>query len=527
MRFLKIAALGMLTMPMVAQASSHREAPSIAMDPAADITDIYTFKSPNDPAKWVFVLNVSPAGLGYAAPNWYRFDDEVLYEMHIDRTGDGIEDVTYQFRFKTSDYRANKGLIISYFPNISFDSANNKYTGLLGDGSLHQSYSVGRVNDGRRSAAATEVATGILVAPPRVGPYTTDGGPANKGSAKVTTAYQAYASLAGNSVKDVGNAKFFAGSRNDPFFVDLGGIFDRVAVRIPSVTGTPVDSLLGANVMSIVMELPLADFLQAGETFFGYWATTSRPQASILRPAGKANKTGGGWVQVSRLGNPLVNEIVIKVEDKDKFNNTEPKDDAANFAGQVLEPQLAFVLNTLYGTSNALSTVPGFITDIDLKDRWDMVTAFVTGLPGINRHPNLPTATNYATTGGDMIRVNTAFGIQEWPLSGRNLKDDTVKSALSFLAQCKKLSGLKTVTISSPADYPDNPFGKVDHPVAPDVSNVPSLIPANCLLDDFVSADTKTTGAPADGADASVGFRPGVDFPYLDVPYGAYGTDGL
>lgn len=527
MRIWTLILCGMIQLPMVAQASSHREAPAIAMDPAADITDVYTFKSPTNPANWVFVMNVSPAALGGAAPNWYRFDDDVLYEMHVDRTGDGIEDVTFQFRFTTNDYRAAKGLIISYFPNVSFDAASNKYTGLLGDGSLNQTYAVSRINSGRRSAAPAEVGAGLLVAPPRIGPYTTDGGKDNKSTAKIPQAYQAYAALAKNAVKDVGSAKFFAGPRNDPFFVDLGGVFDRVAVRIPSVTGTPVDSLVGANVMSIVMELPLTDFLEAGETHFGYWATTSRPQASIRRPAGKDEKVGGGWVQVSRLGNPLVNEVVIKVEDKDKFNNTEPKDDVANFASYVLKPQLAFVLNTLYGPANDLSTVGDFITKIDEEDRWDLVTAFVTGLPGINRHPSLPTDTNYADKGGDMIRVNTGFAVQEWPLSGRNLKDNTVKSALSFLAQCKKLSGLNTLTITSPNDYPDNPFGKVDHPAAADVSNVPSLIPANCLLDDFVTADTKTTGAPADGADTSVGFRPGVDFPYLDVPYGAYGSDGL
>lgn len=495
-RFFGAAALLPLTLvSATALASSHREAPSLAQDPSVDLTDIYAFKTPGSADHFTFIMNVYPAMQGYAGPNWYQFAYDAIYEMHIDTTGDGVEDTSYRFQFETAPYKDAEGLIIANFPAITFDATTKRFTG-----SLSQIYNVTKIAGvARKGGEKTQIAKSLPVAPPRIGPYTTDNG----GEAVVATStllndeakmYANYKALSDNAITTVDGRKFFAGPRNDPFFVDLGGVFDRVGVRIPGLTGTPKDSLLNSNVMSIAFEVPISDFLPTGK-HFGVWATVSRPQGRILRIDGKNHKNGGAWVQVSRLGNPLVNEVVIKINDKDKFNFTEPKDDAANFAPYVVKPQLAYVLNALYAGDSAL-TAKGLITKIDEEGRDDLVAAFVTGLPGINKFPD-------ATGSGDMIRVNLDFGIQEWPLSGRGLKDDVVNAALTFLAQCKKLMANST--------KPDNPFGKVDPPV----DAAASPVPANCLLDDFITADTPTPGNP--------GMVPLATFPYMDLPYSAYG----
>ncbi len=476
----------------VALASSHREAPAISQDPAVDISDLYVFPTPAKPTTHTsFILNVSPAYQAYAGPNWYRFADDAIYEVHIDVNGDGVEDTTYQFEFKTADYKGlgENALIVANFPAITY--ANGSFSG-----ALSQLYKVTKIVGNRRTGTRTEIAKGLPVAPPRIGPYTTDGGAANKGDHALM--YAAYNSLAANAIQPVGTSHFFAGPRNDPFFVDLGAVFDRVSPRIPEVvpgdgpvTGNPRDSLKGANVLTIAFDIPDADF--GGESGkFGVWATASRPQAGIWRLGGKDSIFGGGYVQVSRLGNPLVNEVVIKINDKDKFNNTEPKDDAKNYAGYVVKPQLAYVLNFLYAGA-AGATVPNFITAIKEDGRADLVAAFVDGLPNINKIPGS------IENAGDMIRVNKAFGIQEWPLSGRQLKDDVVKAALTFLAQCTKLMA-NTGT-------PVNPYGEVEPPTV-------GLSPANCLLDDFVTAGDATPGGTTNGLIAA--------FPYIDAPHSSY-----
>ena len=475
----------LVLLPTVLSASSHREAPAVAQDPSIDITDVYAFPTPGNANTYSFVMNVYPAAQSYAGPNWYQFAEDALYEIHIDNTGDGIEDVTWQFRFKTKSYKTDEGLVIANFPNIAFEAG--KYTNCQ----LCQTYDIYKVVGLRRRGSSTKIATSLSVAPPRIGPATTDGGTPHGGT--LEERYTAYKTLSEKSIQASNGYKFFAGPRNDPFYVDLGGIFDRLSIRLTSPGGNlPHDSLAGANVLSIVFDAPKAEFLADGKKFFGVWGSTSRRQVKIRRPAGKDSRDGGPWVQVARLGNPLVNEVIIKMKDKDKFNATEPKDDAKNFASYVTNPQLAVVLNSLYGSTG--QTQQGLITNIEETNRTDLVSAFVDGLPSINRHPDAK------QNAGDMIRVNLDFALQEWPLSGRGLKEDVVKIALGFLAQCKKLTGN--------TGEPANPFGKVDPPS-------PGIVPANCLLDDGVLADDPTPGRPA-------GLNPTGTFPYLDLPFSAY-----
>lgn len=499
-----------LSSPLVA--SSHREAPGLANDPAADITDVYTFKGERGTTHQAFVINVSPAYVPAAGPNWYRFDDDVLYELHIDNSGDAVEDVTYQFKFTTHNDKseATNANVIGFLPSVAWDSTKKQYTHFgdaLGAVPLRQTYTVTKVTGGRRRGSATQIKptdmTDFPVAPPRVGPGVTDGTTKTTSAGDLTSRYNAYKSLADNAVvATAGGYKVFAGPRNDPFNVDLGGIFSAINVR-PGVLGLPSgakDSLASSNVMSIILEVPVTEIVpDSAKPYFGVWATTSRPQGTVRGLKGKDPTSGGGYVQISRLGNPLVNEVVIGYKDKDKFNATEPKDDVNNFASYVTDPQLAVLLNALYGSAG--STVKGGITDITKTGRTDLVTVFVTGIEGISKYPS-------ATGTGDMLRVNRGYAAEAWPLNGRTLTNNVVKTALTFLAECKTLEGTNETTLDGQVDL--EAAGFKNHTV----SNRAAQVPINCLLDSFAGNETPTTGG--------TGVYDIAKFPYLDLPWSAW-----
>jgi hypothetical protein len=504
-----IIALGVST-PLLA--SSHREAPGLANDPAADITDLYTFKGEQGSTHQAFIMNVSPAYVPAAGPNWYRFDDDVLYELHIDNNGDAVEDVTYQFKFKTHNDKAatTNSNVIAYLPGVAWDSTKKQYIHFgdaLGSLPLRQTYTVTKVTGGRRKGSAKQITpsdmTAFPVAPARVGPGVTDGTAKTTSGSDLTARYNAYKALADNAIVTTsGGYKVFAGPRNDPFNVDLGGIFSAINVR-PGVLGLPAgakDSLASSNVMSIILEVPVTEIVpDNAKPFFGVWATTSRPQGTVRGLKGKDPTSGGGYVQVSRLGNPLVNEVVIGYKDKDKFNATEPKDDASNFATYVTDPQLAVLLNALYGSAG--STVAGGITDIGKTGRTDLVTVFVTGIDGISKYPG-------ATGTGDMLRVNRGYAAEAWPLNGRTLKNNVVKTALTFLAECKTLEGTNETALDGQVDLAAAGF--TNHTV----SNRAAQVPINCLLDSFAGAETPTSGG--------TGIYDSTKFPYLDLPWSAW-----
>lgn len=491
-----LVALG-LSSPV--SASSHREAPGIANDPAADITDVYTFKGERGTTHQAFVINVSPAYVPAAGPNWYRFGDDVLYELHIDNNGDAVEDVTYQFQFRSYNDKADatNANVIAFLPGVSWDSSAKKYKSALGDLPLRQTYSVTKVKGGSRKGTATKITpsdmTEFPVAPPRIGPGTTDG--ANSNMTNAAARYSSYKTLADSAIVTTADGyKFFAGPRNDPFNVDLGGVFNALNVRAIATNGqTAIDSLKNANVLSIIFEVPISEIIpDSSKPFLGVWATTSRPQGQVRKLKGADPVSGGGYVQVSRLGNPLVNEVVIGVKDKDKFNATHPKDDVSNFASYVVKPQLAFLLNALYGSNG--STAKGAITDMSLEDRTDLVQVFVTGIKGVSMYPD-------ASGSGDMIRVNRGLdlgggGVEGWPLNGRTITDNVVKTALTFLAECKVLTEFGDFDVSS--IFPKHTVAKTGGPL-------------NCALDSFTS-ETPTSGGSNDAT----------KFPYLDLPWSAW-----
>jgi hypothetical protein len=355
--------------PTTAVASSHREAPVIADDPAADNTDLYAFRSPDRPDTVTFVANYIPLEEPAGGPNFARFDDSVLYELNIDNDGDAKEDITYEFRFQTTVRNGNT-FLYNTGPITSLDDP---------DFNVRQTYSVTRVTDqGRRSS--TVLATDVPTPPVNIGPRSTPG----------------YAALRTAAVRELpGGGKVFAGQRDDPFFVDLGSVFDLAGLRpfdtfhlIPLPAGAGVDGVAGFNTHSIVLQVPIADVVKVPNTTIGVYASAGRQQLRILSPNGQ-NSSFGPMVQVSRLGNPLINEVVIPLQNKDRWNRSDPADDA-QFAASYTSPEVPGLVNLLY---------PG-LPDIATTGRNDLVAVLLTGVPTLNFT---------GPTKADLLRLNTAI----------------------------------------------------------------------------------------------------------------------
>ena len=358
--------------PSGATASSHREAPLIGDDPAADNTDVYAFVSPDKPSTVTIIANYIPLEDPAGGPNYYRFDPTVLYELKIDNDGDAREDVTYQFRFKTSVGNPNTFLYNTGPVTSPTDPDLN----------VKQTYSVTRV-EGNRS---TVIASNVVVPPANIGP-------------RSNPTYDAF-----QGVTDLGgNRKVFAGPRDDPFFVDLGSIFDLGGLRpfnpfhiIPLAAQAGQDGVLNYNTHSIAIQVPKTDLLAApaSDGVIGVYASASRPKIKILRGDGTFD-TNGPLVQVSRLGNPLVNEVIIPVGKKDFWNGSDPSQDA-QFLQHYRTPELAGLINALYGPP---------VADTLTTNRDDLVAVLLTGV-------DLPGAANLNFTGNtkaDLLRLNTAI----------------------------------------------------------------------------------------------------------------------
>ena len=398
-----IAGLAVLAATPLALASSHREAPMISKDPTADNTDVYAFVSPADPSKVTLISNFIPAQDPQGGPNFYPFDDNVLYEIHVDNDGDAIEDITFQFRFRTDNRNPNT-FLYNAGQVTSLDDA---------DLIVVQRYSVNRTTDGRRSGRGSDIGANLLTAPSNVG----------------VISMPDYPGLAASAVHSLsGGIRVFAGQREEGFYVDLHRIFDLLQIT----TGTPRDGLAGKNVNSIAIEIPIEQLTSNGQrpagptaagAIIGVWSTASRPQVSVLRPGGQAPDARGNFVQVSRLGSPLVNEVVIPRGMKDAFNASEPIDDA-QFAAFVTNPELGRLLNALFG----LNVPPA--------PRNDLVQIFLTGIPGATMPPGVRAS--------EMLRLNTGvppsgspnrLGVIGGDLAGfpngRRVGDDVVDIALT------------------------------------------------------------------------------------------------
>jgi len=396
------------TGPGRVSASSHREAPLISADPAADATDLYAFVSPDKPDTVTIITNWYPFEEPVGGPNYYKFGDDVLYEIDIDNVGDAQAHIKYQFRFSTKVGNGNT-FLYNTGPVESIDSANLN---------VKQTYDVTKIVDG----VTTQVATGLKVPPVNVG-------------AKSTPNYEALSNAGIQSLSD--GATVFAGQTDDPFFVDLN-VFDLLSIRkLPGNMGGGVDGLKGYNVQSIAIQVPKAMLSKDGKAptaptdgnaVVGVWSTSYRQATKVIQNGGAAPTGSGDWVQVSRLGAPLVNEVVVPLAAKDLWNNSKPADDG-QFLGGVTDPELAHLFNALYKIQ------------VPPAPRDDLVAIFLTGIPGATQPV---TATQKPA---EELRLNMAVPPSAKPNSlgvvggdlagypdGRRLADDVTDISLKAVA---------------------------------------------------------------------------------------------
>jgi hypothetical protein len=392
------------------QASSHREAPLISDDPVADNTDTYAFVSPDRPDTVTLVANWIPLEEPAGGPNFFKFGDDVLYQIHVDNNGDAVPDITYDWRFTTHIQNSNTFL----YNTGPITSINDP------DFNIRQTYSVS-VTRGRSSRV---LASGLSTPPVNIGPRSTPN----------------YDAVAAQAVHTVGDVRLFAGQRDDAFFVDLGSAFDLLGLRplnpahvIPLPPEAGVDGVGGFNTHTIAIQVPISELTTGGSPIIGVYSQTKRFQTRILDPRGPGTRPRhtGRWVNVSRLGMPLVNEVVIPLGLKDRFNASEPVNDA-QFLPFVQNPEPARLIPILY---------PGVSVPPAPRNA-DIVPIFLTGVPGLNQPPNVRPS--------EMIRLNTAIaptapvgqgnrlgvlgGDNAGFPNGRRLEDDTVDIELRALA---------------------------------------------------------------------------------------------
>jgi hypothetical protein len=358
--------------PGSATASSHREAPLISQDPSADNTDLYAFRSIDRPDMLTVVSNWIPAEDPAAGPMYYEFSPTARYNIYLDRTGDGKPEVTYRFEFEQS-------------APVAFLRATA------------QPYTVTKIEGGRSQVVGTGTTP-----PDNVGPRTTPN----------------YRTLAAGGVKTLaGGVTAFAGQREDAFFGDIGEIFDSLGFRKGTgSTGGGKDFFAGYGVHAIALQIPIAQ-IDTSSHVVGLWASTDRQQISV----GKKSKGAKKWVQVSRIGNPLFNEVIVPTELKDQWNRESPAT-GSKYAKYVTDPTLAALINKLY---------PGVVNAPE-HGRDDLVQVLLTGVPKLNET---------GTTQADMLRVNLSIpptpaatasrlgvlggDLQGYP-NGRRLGDDVI-----------------------------------------------------------------------------------------------------
>ncbi len=371
----------------VALASSHREAPMITELPKVDGTDFYMFSSyePGRESYVTLIANYIPLQDAYGGPNYFALDDDAVYEIHIDNDGDAGEDITFRFRFASE----TKGITL---PIGGEDVAVPlKQVGGIGPTAADtdnlnviESFSVDVVQGDRRtgtSDAVTNASDGS----------TTFTKPVDNIGQKTLPDYAAYAEdhIYEVNIPGCGSGRVFAGQRREGFVVNLGETFDLINTNPLGPVDGETNTLDDKNVTSLAIEVP-ASCLVGAEPVIGGWTTASLRQARILNP--KPNMRGpaihgGAWTQVSRLGSPLVNEVVIGLPDKDRFSGSQPADDG-QFATYVTNPTLPALIEVLFGVE-APTAFP----------REDLVQAFLTGVPGLNQPANV--------VASEMLRLNT------------------------------------------------------------------------------------------------------------------------
>jgi hypothetical protein len=449
--------------------SSHREAPEIAKDPVADSTDVYAFVSPDAPTTLTLIANYVPLQEPAGGPNFYEFGSDVLYEINIDTQGHGEADVSYQFRFTTeitdqSTFLYNTGIITS----LSSSSWNRK-----------QFYSVTRVD-----RKGTHKLGKRLACPPcNIGPLSTP---------NYATA------LAAPAIHTLSDGSLvFAGQRAEGFYVDLGSIFDLGNLRpfqnlnvfgkalgLKAAPGVNATKLL--NVHSIAIQVPITSIIEPSRPVIGVWTTASRRRGGIFGDGDEPDFHFGPYRQVSRLGNPLINEVIIPMSKKDHWNHQQPRHDK-QFASYVAHPELAGLLPVLY---------PGVFPNLAAYKaaRADLEAILLTGIPPGVVTPSFTTFTG--ATQADMLRLNTSIA----PSLSPNILG----------------------VLGSPADLAGFPNGRrvFDDVVSIELRAIAGVtIP---LVDKTYTPDA-AAGALTDGLTPSSLGMPFLDtFPYLGVPFDGY-----
>jgi len=441
-----------------AMASSHREAPFITKQPKVDATDFYMFKSyaAGRSDFTTLIANYVPLQDAYGGPNYFMMDPDALYEIHVDNNGDAKEDITFQFRFKNT----NKDTKLTVGgKQVSIPLVING--GAIADANaaganVRETFTVTVVRGDRRSGTKATVVNAA-------GGGSTFDKPLDNIGNKSIPNYDAYAAKHVYDVTIPGcatPARMFVGQRKDPFVVNLGETFDLINIKAPAVEflasaeKNAKDDLANKNVTTLSMEVPTSCLLNAtaGDPVIGGWTTASVRQARLVNGSPKSNddvsKEGGAWTQVSRLGMPLVNEVVIGLKDKDKFNSSKPSGDG-QFADYVTNPTLPALIEILYGSAGAKAPTN--------FPRNDLVAAFLTGITGVNK-PKTGVAAEMlrlntsiaATAPGAQKRLGVIDGDNAGFPNGRRPGDDVVDIALRVV-----MGKLCTLSIGCvPADAP-------------------------------------------------------------------------
>lgn len=393
-------------------ASSHRDAPLISEDPAADATDFYAFVSPDKPDTVTLIANYIAAEEAAIDSN-YRFSDNVLYAINIDNDGDAREDISYQFRFKT-EYRDKTSLLYASGPIESLDDS---------DFHMRQTYTLTKVERG----VSTTLGQNLPVPPVNIGP-------------KSIPNYELVSNAAITKVAD--GITVFAGQVDDPFFVDIGSLIDGITIRkLPGNDGGGVDGIAGFNTHALALQIPIQNLVKNKiaitdakdpNAVIGMWTASYRQATQVLK-SNTDLATSGKWIQVSRVGAPLTNDFFIPVVDKDIWNGTEPKDDT-RFYNYIANPGVVTNIHNIYGIK-----VPPQGPYGSPLARNDLVTVLLTGIPGLNQPAKVVPS--------EQLRLNVAIpptqnpnpmGVvggdnQGYP-NGRRLMDDTIDISLRAAA---------------------------------------------------------------------------------------------
>jgi hypothetical protein len=411
----------LVALPAIAQASSHREAPFVTKSPKVDGTDFYMFNSydTNDAGNVVLIANYLPLQDAYGGPNYFSLDPDAMYEIDIDNTGQCTSNIAFQFQFKNALSNSGNGILLPIGPadasvQVAVPLLNvGPVPAAAGNLNVNETYTVNMVAGGKSTPITMHGSASTTFTKP-VDNIGAKSFPGATGYADYANQYVYTIDIPGCSGK---TGKMFVGQRAESFAVNLGPTFDLVDAPAGIVTGASAagcpnagghtydcvpNPLASKNVTSIELDIPAACLTAGGSTIVGGWTSAYLRQGRVLNPTPSYTvpaAEGGAWVEVSRLSNPLVNEVIIGLPDKDKWNASAPADDVKNFANYVEYPTLPELISILFGGG----------AEIAPQDfpRTDLVTAFLTGIPGVNAFS--------AGDGGakpgvcEMLRLNTAL----------------------------------------------------------------------------------------------------------------------